>query len=106
MRLKSSSSAGPGIMPELVLIKGGYISDVEIASLYSEELFLDLIPSELESGEVDKDLAGLLPEKLCSDKLICPIKVRDDVLDVAFVSPEELGVVDELSCSPDYGSIP
>ena len=37
-----------------------------------------------------------MPEKLCSDKLICPIKVRDDVLDVAFVSPEELGVVDEL----------
>ncbi len=30
------------------------------------------------------------------DRLICPMAVRDDVLDVAFVSPEEMGVVDEL----------
>src|SRR5271165_2911171 len=60
--------AGPGSSPEMVLVKGGYISDQEIATLYSEELFLDCIPSSLESGEVDKDLAGLLPEKLCNDK--------------------------------------
>ena len=88
--------AGSAASPEVVLIKGGYITDREIASLYSEELFLDLVPSDLESGEVDKELAGLLPEKLCNDKLICPMNIRDDVLDVAFVSPEELGVVDEL----------
>ena len=80
----------------MVLIKGGYISDREIASLYSEDLCLDLIPSNLEAGEFDKELAGVLPEKLCYDRLICPMKVRDGVLDVAFVSPEELGVIDEL----------
>ncbi|MGC8641552.1 MAG: GspE/PulE family protein [Isosphaeraceae bacterium] len=89
--------AGPGTPPEAILIKGGYLSDREIAHLYAEELFLELVPPDMETAEVDKELAGLLPEKLCADKLICPMKVRDDVLHVAFVSPEELGVVDELS---------
>ena len=53
-------------------------------------------PATIEAGEIDKELASLLPEKLCTDKLICPMALRDDVLDVAFVSPEEMGVVDEL----------
>ncbi len=51
---------------------------------------------ETRASEIDKELASLLPEKLCTDKLICPIALRDDVLDVAFVSPETMGVVDEL----------
>ena len=88
--------ASPGTSPEMFLIKGGYISDQEIASLYAEDLFLPLVPNNIEAGPIDKELASLLPEKLCVDKLICPMAVRDDVLDVAFVSPEEMGVVDEL----------
>ena len=52
--------------------------------------------SNVEAGAVDKELGSLLPEKLCVDRLICPMAVRDTVLDVAFVSPEEMGVVDEL----------
>ena len=35
--------AGPGTSPEMFLVKGGYISDQEIASLYAEELFLPLV---------------------------------------------------------------
>jgi type IV pilus assembly protein PilB len=88
--------AGTDASPELVLIKGGYISDKEIASLYAEDLFLPLMPNHFATGEVDKELATLLPEKLCNDKLLCPLMVRDDVLDVAFVCPEDMGVVDEL----------
>src|SRR4051812_16923734 len=88
--------AGADASPELVLIKGGYITDQEIAKLYAEDLFLHLIPNHLVIGVIDKDLAALLPEKLCTDKLLCPLMVHDEVLDVAFVCPEELGVVDEL----------
>ena len=88
--------AGPGTSPEIFLVKGGYISDQEIANLYAEELFLPLVPNITLAGPPDSELAILLPEKLCVDKLICPIAVRDEVLDVAFVSPEEMGVVDEL----------
>ncbi len=88
--------AGPGTSPETFLVKGGYISDQEIASIYAEELFLPLVPNNILTGPADSELAILLPEKLCTDKLICPVAVRDEVLDVAFVSPEEMGVVDEL----------
>ena len=87
---------GLGTSPEIFLIKGGYISDQEIASLYAEELFLPLVPNIILAGPPDNELAILLPEKLCVDKLICPMAVRDEVLDVAFVSPEEMGVVVEL----------
>ena len=88
--------AGPGTVPEVLLIKGGYLADQEIASVYAEDLFLPIVPQLAEGTEIDKELAGLLPEKLCTDKLICPMGVHDDVLDVAFVSPEAMGVVDEL----------
>jgi len=86
--------AGPGNPPEVILIRAGYISDREVAALYAEHLFLPEI--DLGTGEVDKELALLLPEKLCFDKLICPMTVRGDLLDVAFVSPDEMGVIDEL----------
>ena len=83
-------------LPEVTLIRGGYISEQEITSLYAEDLFLPVIRNNLEAGVVDKEIGGLLPEKLCTDRLICPMAVRDDVLDVAFVSAEEMGLVDEL----------
>jgi type IV pilus assembly protein PilB len=88
--------AGAGVLPEVALIRGGYIAEQEITSLYAEDLFLPAVLSDVEAGEVDPTVAGLLPEKLCFDKLICPMMVRDQVLDVAFVSPEQMGVVDEL----------
>jgi type IV pilus assembly protein PilB len=88
--------ANPGAVLEAVLIKGGYLSDQEVASLYAEDLFLPLAAQRDASYKIDTELASLLPEKLCTDKLICPMGLRDDVLDVAFVSPEAMGVVDEL----------
>src|SRR3954454_19312553 len=87
---------GPSVSPEDTLVRGVYISDREIAGLYAEELFLPLLPDPIEGREVDKELASLLPEKLCTEKLICPVAFRDEVLDVAFASPEQMGVVDEL----------
>ena len=69
--------AGPGTSPEIFLVKGGYISDQEIANLYAEELFLPLVPNITLAGPPDSELAILLPEKLCVDKLICPMAVRD-----------------------------
>jgi type IV pilus assembly protein PilB len=88
--------AKPGTLAEVTLIRAGFISEQEVASIYGDELFLPTIQNNLDAGTLDKDLASILPEKLCTDRLICPLAIRDDVLDVAFVSPEELGVVDEL----------
>jgi type IV pilus assembly protein PilB len=83
-------------LPEVALIRAGHISEQEIANIYAEDLFLPSIRNSLEAGAIDMDVAGLLPQKLCTERLISPMTVRDDVLDVAFVSPEEMGVVDEL----------
>jgi type IV pilus assembly protein PilB len=88
--------AKPNILPEVTLIRAGHISEQEISSLYAEDLFLPSIKSDLDAGVFDKEVGSLLPQKLCTERLFCPMTVRDDVLDVAFVSPEEMGVVDEL----------
>ena len=88
--------AKPGTLSEVTLIKGGFISEQEVTSVYAEDLFLPVVNSSVEACPVEKELGSLLPEKLCVDRLICPLAVRDTVLDVAFVSPEEMGVVDEL----------
>ena len=88
--------AKPGTLAEVTLIKAGFISEQEIASVYGEDLFLPVVNSSVEVGPVEKELGGVLPEKLCVDRLFCPLALRDTVLDVAFVSPEEMGVVDEL----------
>jgi type IV pilus assembly protein PilB len=85
-----------GTLSEVALIRGGYISEQEVATIFADDLFLPVINNSLEVGAVDKELSSVLPEKLCVDRLICPLAVRDTVLDVAFVSPEEMGVVDEL----------
>ncbi len=88
--------AKPGTLAEVTLIRAGYISEQEVAAIYGDELFLPTIQNNLDAGTLDKELASILPEKLCVDRLICPLAIRDDVLDVIFVSPEEMGVVDEL----------
>jgi type IV pilus assembly protein PilB len=88
--------AKPGMLAEVTLIRAGFISEQEVAGIFAEELFLPVVNSSVEVCPVDKELGSLLPEKLCVDRLICPLALRETVLDVAFVSPEEMGVVDEL----------
>ncbi len=83
-------------LPEVALIRAGHISEQEVTNIYAEDLFLPTIRNNLEAGVIDKEVGNLIPQKLCTDRLICPMTVRDEVLDVAFVSPEEMGVVDEL----------
>ncbi|QEH35861.1 Type II secretion system protein E [Aquisphaera giovannonii] len=88
--------APPGTPPEVALIRSGHLSDREVADLYVEELFLPRAPEPADPQATDRDIACLLPEKLCTDRFLCPVGLRGDVLDVAFVSPESMGVVDEL----------
>jgi type IV pilus assembly protein PilB len=83
-------------LPEVALIQAGHITEKDIATIYAEELFLPLIGDSAAAGTIDTEAGSLLPQKLCIDRLICPLGVRNEVLDVAFVSPEEMGVVDEL----------
>ena len=72
-----------GTLSEVALIRGGFISEQEVATIFADDLFLPVINNSLEVGAVDKELSSVLPEKLCVDRLICPLAVRDTVLDVA-----------------------
>ena len=83
-------------LPEVALIQAGHITEQDVAKIYAEDLFLPSIGNISDAGAIDTEVGGILPQKLCTDRLICPLAVRSDVLDVAFVSPEEMGVVDEL----------
>ncbi len=81
---------------ERALIRAGLSEDRMIAEAYAEEFLLTPLDRAEEEAPVDKELTDLIPEKLCFDRLIVPLAVRDDTIDIAFVSPEELSLVDEL----------
>lgn len=83
-------------LPERILAKLGGITDREIAAAYAEHFSLPLFAPEGSLPVPEEDFTQLLPEKLCSDQLIAPIAIRDDVLDVAFVTPQELLIIDEI----------
>jgi type IV pilus assembly protein PilB len=81
---------------ERALIRAGLVEDRVIAESYADEFLLTPIDRALEDTPVDRELIDLIPEKLCFDRLIVPLSITDDVIDVAYVSPEELALIDEL----------
>ncbi|MBI3466235.1 MAG: Flp pilus assembly complex ATPase component TadA, partial [Planctomycetes bacterium] len=98
-----SKESGP---LEPILIRLGIASDREIAAAYSEYLATPLFePATTEPG-VDRTLNRLLPEKLCRDQLIVPVSVRGDTLDVAFVRPDEMLIVEEIQLLTGLGVRP
>src|SRR5512135_2224992 len=82
------------LLPERALVRAGLVTDREIARAYSEHLALPLYEPGPEAVALDRDLGQLLPEKLCRDQLIAPVAARGAVLDVAFVTPNEMLIVD------------
>jgi type IV pilus assembly protein PilB len=82
--------------PERALIRAGLLEDRVIADAYADELLLTRLERAMEDSPVIRELAEILPEKLCHDRLIVPVAVHGETLDVAYVSPDELELVDEL----------
>ena len=93
--IREAHSKDRGLL-ENVLVKLGAAGDREIAEAYSQYLMVPLMPELAEDAEPDPELAGLLPEKLCRESLLVPVSRRGDVLEVAFVSPDDMLVLDEL----------
>ena len=81
---------------EAILVKKGLASDHDVALAYSEYLLVPLYEPAAQELPKDRSLARLLPEKLCRDQLIAPIAVSGETLDLAFVSPNEMLIVDEI----------
>ena len=80
---------------EIVLIRNGLATEQQVAESYSQYL---VIPPFIrpDGVEIDTSLGSLLPEKLCRERLLAPVAVRDEILDVAFFSAADLLMIDEL----------
>ena len=83
-------------LPERLLIKLGLVNEGQIAETYARFLAVPVFRPPAEGPPVDLDLSRLLPEKLCRDQLLAPVALRGRSLDVAFVTPNELLIVDEV----------
>jgi type IV pilus assembly protein PilB len=81
---------------EEILIRKGLAGERDVAAAYSNYFLIPLFSLEEHGRGVDPQLAQLLPEKLCRDHLIAPVASDGKTLDVAFFTPNELHLVDEL----------
>lgn len=78
---------------EELLIRRNLASEQDIAAAYSDYYVIPLFASE---DKLDRELANLLPEKLCRDHFIAPVEQNDKALAVAFFTPKALLLIDEL----------
>ncbi len=92
-----NAPALPDDTQERLLVRLELATDREVADAYAEYLGIPLYdPPESEEVVVDHGLARFLPEKLCRSQLVAPVAARDSSIDVAFVSPDQLLVLDEI----------
>ncbi len=88
--------AREAVITDRALLQGGFATEEDIAQAYAEHLGVPLYTPAPGTAGDDQGLAGLLPEKLSRDQLIVPVGLQGDLLDVAFVSPNEMLVIDEV----------
>src|SRR5712691_4041827 len=93
LREAQSKDNGP---VDAVLVRKGFATDREIAAAYAEHLRIPLYEPSQDGPAVQPELSRLLPEKLCRDQLMVPVALNGDTLELAFVSPNELLIVDEV----------
>lgn len=93
LRTAQAKDSGP---LEQILVKLGLVSDREIASSYSKYLATPLYVPSTDPPELNLELSRLLPEKLCREQMLVPVALQAGTLDVAFASPNEMLIADEL----------
>jgi type IV pilus assembly protein PilB len=100
LRTAQTQVQGQGRVPvEKTLIHSGLATDVQIAAAYAEHCKLPSwpeAPDAPDAPEADPKLARLVPEKVCRERLLVPVAQRDETLDIAFASPHEMLLIDEL----------
>lgn len=84
--------AGP---VEVLLVRKGLASEADVARVYARHLALPLFGAAPEI-EVDRGLGRLLPEKLCREQLVAPVALHGETLELAFVTPQQMLVIDEV----------
>ena len=80
---------------EETLVTDNFATDADIAKAYAEHLRLPLI-AEGEGLTVDKELAELVGEQVCRERLIVPRSRRNGVLEIAFANPTDLTTLEHV----------
>ncbi len=84
-------------LSDRTLIRAGLTTAEEIARLYAAHLGVPLYdPQRGGVQDTSQQLGRLLPEKLCRDQLIAPVGLNGGELEVAFVTPHEMLIIDEI----------
>jgi type IV pilus assembly protein PilB len=79
---------------EALLVKKGLVLEQHIAEVYADYLMVPLF--DIAPDDMDPQLAGVLPEKLCREHMFVPVEIRSETLDVAFSTFEDMLMSDEL----------
>jgi len=97
-RLESlrESNAREKLPLEEALLRTSLASERDIAQAYSDYFLIPMLKDPAKTIHVAPEVVQRLPEKLCRDHLVAPVRVLDRTLHVAFFTPRELHIVDEL----------
>jgi len=99
----------PGVTPELIkrwrfqekpyvaqaLIDGDVLSFREIAEVVKEAFRIDYV--DLNPNEIDKDAMQILPEKLCREHNVLPVKVDSRMVWLAMANPLDQEAIQRVS---------
>ena len=99
----------PGVTPDLIkrwrfqqkpyiaqaLIDGDILSFKEIAELVKDAFRIDSV--DLNPGEIDKNAMQILPEKLCRDHNVLPVKVDARMVHLAMANPLDQEAIQRVS---------
>jgi len=81
--------------PEEALANADIVGDVDIAEAYAEYLRLPIVGLD-GPLTVSKELAELVGDKTCREKLVVPLSLEDSTLTVAFVNPMDLVTLEQI----------
>ena len=107
--LVSLAGTMPGVTPELInrwrsqakpyiaqaLIDGDVLSFTEISALVKEAFRIDSV--ELNPGAIDKNAMSILPEKLCREHNVLPVKVDSRMVWLAMANPLDQEAIQRVS---------
>ncbi len=99
----------PGVTPELInrwrtqqkpyvsqaLLDGDVLSFTEISALVKEAFRIDSV--DLNPGEIDKNAMQILPEKLCREHNVLPVKVDSRMVWLAMANPLDQEAIQRVS---------
>ena len=83
-----------------VLLEKGYVSEEEIAGIFSQEFGIEYIKN-IKEYEITKEVLGIIPRKICERHILIPISKIGKTLVVAFSDPSNMHTVDNISMITD-----